>query len=133
MALLSGIRNRLRRRAAIRRYLDELARDLQQRDIRLDDLEGAIVAERAGFHDRIVSDVLERTEAILEELGRRIEQVSSRTGRDLADLERRLTEIQERVAGLRGPSDASGNGDRPGGERAAAGSDSAPPPASLAE
>jgi hypothetical protein len=133
MGLLSGIRNRLRRRAAIRRYVDDLARDLQRRDIRLDDLEAAIAAERGGFHDRIVSDVLVRTETLLEELGRRIEEVSGRTGRELAEMERRLMEIHERVDALRPPSDASGNGDRRGGDRAAASTDGAPPPASVAE
>jgi chromosome segregation ATPase len=131
MGLISTIRDRFRRRAAVRRYLDDLARDLKRRDIRLDELEGSLAAERPGFHDRIVSDVLERTDAILEELGRRIDEVAARTERDLAEMERKLTEIHERVARLRAVAGTSGNGDRLGADRA--GADGAPPPASVAE
>ena len=132
MGLVSTIRTRYHRRRSLRRYLDELSRDLQQREIRLDDLEGAIASMRPGFHDRIVADVLERSEIVLSELDRRIADVGARTERELGDLERRLEELHERVRRLRTPQGASGNGDRPGDGGAAAPAEETPP-ASVAE
>jgi hypothetical protein len=127
MGLLSSVRTRLRRRRAVHRYLDELSRDLQEREIRLDDLEGALASERAGFHERIVAEVLERSEIILAELDRRIEEVGARTDRDLAALERRLVEVHEKVDRLRAVGGTSGNGDRPGEGRAPSTAEGAPP------
>jgi chromosome segregation ATPase len=133
MALLSNVRNRVRRRRAARRYLDDLSRDLQAREMGLDYLESTIAEERAGFHERIVSDVLGRTEAIIEELGRRIEDVAARTGRDLAELETELAELREKVNRLRAQEGPSGNGDRRGDDLATSRAEGAPPPASAAE
>jgi hypothetical protein len=108
MGLVSSVRAGISRRRAVRRLLDDLARDLQRRQIRLDDLEGAIDAERDGFHERIVSDVLERSELILAELDRRIADVAARIDRDLGEMERRLVDLHEKLQRLRATKGESG-------------------------
>src|SRR5438105_4199290 len=100
MGLLDDLRNRSRRRRAVRRYLGELSHEIHDRESRLDSLERKVASEREGFHDRVVSDVLVRTEMILEQLDRRIEEVALRTSHDMAELERRLAELHDRLTRL---------------------------------
>jgi hypothetical protein len=71
-----------RRRRALRKYLRALAYEVYERQVRieLDDLEGRIAARRDGFYERLVKEVLERTDLILQELDRRIEGLTSRHG-----------------------------------------------------
>jgi hypothetical protein len=96
-----------RRRRALRRYLRDLAYEIYDRTIRLeredltDELEERVAARRAGFHDRLVRDVLERTELVLQELDRRIEGVSARGGRDLRRLEQEVAELRRGMDELR--------------------------------
>src|SRR5687767_13569571 len=82
-----------RRKRATRQYLEALSYELLERETRLDHLEGRIAARRDGFYQRIVTDVLERTELILQELDRRIEGLSARTGQRLSSVEDQLTAI----------------------------------------
>jgi hypothetical protein len=86
--------NKMRRRRATRTYLDALSWELLERETRLDYLEGRVAARRDGFYERMVKDVLERTEIILQELDRRIEGLTARTGE-------RFQSLEEQVAGLR--------------------------------
>ena len=104
--------NWYRRRRATRAYLDALSYELLERQTRLDELEGRIAARRDGFYERIVHDVLERTEVILQELDRRIEGVSARTGSRLHGIEEQLEELRSEIARLRDVS-PSGNGRGP--------------------
>ncbi len=85
-----------RRRRALKHYLRALAYEIYDRGIRmeLDDLEGRIAARRDGFYERLVKDVLERTELVLQELDRKIEGTGARQGSEL-----RL--LQAEVEGLR--------------------------------
>src|SRR5919197_1180954 len=57
--------NRYRRRRVTRAYLEALSWELLERETRLDYLEGRVAARRDGFYERMVGDVLERTEIIL--------------------------------------------------------------------
>src|SRR5213076_3453652 len=77
-----------RRRRALKHYLRALAYEIYDRGIRmeLDDLEGRIAARRDGFYERLVKDVLERTELVLQGLDRKIEGVSARHGAELREL-----------------------------------------------
>jgi hypothetical protein len=84
-----------RRKRATRQYLEALSYELLERETRLDHLEGRIAARRDGFYQRIVTDVLERTELILQELDRRIEGLSARTGQRLSSVEEQLTAIRK--------------------------------------
>lgn len=85
-----------RRRRATKRYLRALAYEIYDRGIRmeLDDLEGRIAARRDGFYERLVRDVLERTELVLQELDRKIEGVSARHGGELRELHAELESIR---------------------------------------
>lgn len=101
-----------RRRRATRNYLRALSYELLERQTRLDDLEARIAARRDGFYQQVVRDVLERTEIILQELDRRIEGLSARTGNELRAVEGQLAQLRADVATLRERLDLRGPGDR---------------------
>jgi len=103
--LPNSLVNRLRARRARKRYLKALGYELMERETRLDYLEGRVAARRDGFYERIVKDVLERTEIILQELDRRIEGVSARTGERLNAVEEQLVQLREEMGRLRQVSD----------------------------
>lgn len=90
-----------RRRRAIRNYLGQLAVEVYDRQIRIDleVLEGRIAARREGYYDRLVRDVLERTDLVLQELDRRIEALRARNGNELRDLREQVTALRERLDG----------------------------------
>src|SRR5919197_6247585 len=92
-----------RRRRALKHYLTALAYEIYDRGIRLelDDLEGRIAARRDGFYDRLVRDVLERTELVLQELDRKIEGLTARHGNELRHLQAEVTEIREALEAIR--------------------------------
>jgi hypothetical protein len=92
-----------RRRRALRRYLKALAFEIYDRGIRLeiDDLEGRIAARRDGFYDRLVKDVLERTELVLQELDRKVEGLTARHGSELRHLQSEITELRTAAHELR--------------------------------
>lgn len=103
-----------RRRRALRRYLSAVAYEVYHRQVRIEnteELEGRIAARRDGFYDRLVKEVvdrtelahraiLDRTELLLQELDRRIEGASARNARDVRELREELGEIR---AGLHQP------------------------------
>src|SRR5919201_6441017 len=101
MGMFSALENRVRRRRALRRYLEQLSQDLAERESQLDRLEERVASEREGFHDRLVRDVLARAEILLNELDRRIDQLDAQTRAELADVERRLEELRRTVAAPR--------------------------------
>ncbi len=90
---------RIRRRRALKHYLGALSYEIYDRQIRLeiDDLDGRIAARRDGFYERMVKDVLERTELILQELDRRIEGLTARHGTELRELRAELEALQTRL------------------------------------
>jgi hypothetical protein len=92
-----------RRRRALKHYLTALAYEIYDRGIRLelDDLEGRIAARRDGFYDRMVKDVLERTELVLQELDRKIEGLVARHGTELRHLQSEMAEIRASLDALR--------------------------------
>ena len=92
MGLFSSLENRIKRRRALRRYLEQLSEDLARRDSQLDRLEERVASESEGFHDRLVREVLARAEILLGELDRRIDQLDAQTRGELAGVERRLAE-----------------------------------------
>ena len=92
-----------RRRRATRRYLSALGYEIYHRQVRLDleDLEGQVAARREGFTERLVKDILERTELILQGLDRRIEGLSARHGAQIRDLTAELAALRAEVEALR--------------------------------
>jgi hypothetical protein len=94
---------RFRRRRAIRRYLKELGFEIYDRSIRLDreDLEEQIIARRHGFYDRLVRDVMERTEIVVQGLDERVASISSRQGHEIDRLQGELAAIHTALDDLR--------------------------------
>jgi hypothetical protein len=90
-----------RRRRAIRRYMKGLSVEVLERERRLEHLEGRIAASTRGFYHQIVSDVLERTDIILQELDRRVEGVSARTEENVAELEAEMGRLRAELGKLR--------------------------------
>lgn len=90
----------IRRRRAVRQYLNALGHEIYDRTVRLelDDLEGRIAARRDGFYERLVQDVLERTELILQELDRKIEGVSARHGNEIRELRMEVQTLRESLS-----------------------------------
>jgi len=91
-----------RRRRALKHYLRALAYEIYDRGIRmeLDDLEGRIAARRDGFYERLVKDVLERTELVLQELDRKIEGTGARQGQELRLLQAEVEGLRASLAAL---------------------------------
>jgi hypothetical protein len=90
----------IRRRRAVRHYLKALGHEIYDRTVRLelDDLEGRIAARRDGFYERLVQDVLERTELILQELDRKIEGLTARHGNEIRELRVEVQALREAIS-----------------------------------
>ena len=112
-----GVAQAYRRRRAARRYLEDVSQEMLERQARLDQLEADVAERREGLYERIVSDVVARTEVILHELDRRIEAVAARAERDLAALESEIAELSKQVTRVREDRESSG----PDGRRGSAG------------
>jgi multidrug resistance efflux pump len=105
----------VRRRRAAKRYLEEVSQEMLDRQARLDQLEGDVAARRDGLYERIVSDVVERTQVILKELEGRIDAVAARAERDLTALEGEVSELSEQVARIREQGESSSADGKTGG------------------
>jgi hypothetical protein len=90
-----------RRRRATRRHLKAISYELLSREMRLEAIEGGIAAERNDFYESRVADVMERTEILVQELDRRIEGLSARTGQRLSGLEGHIAELRDELDALR--------------------------------
>jgi TolA-binding protein len=96
---------RTRRKRAMKRYMKALSYELLERETQLDYIEGRVAARRDGFYARMVREVLERTEMILQELDRRIEGVSARGGERMNAIEEQLFQLRDEIGRLRQLSD----------------------------
>jgi TolA-binding protein len=96
---------RTRRKRAVKRYMKALSYELLERETQLDYIEGRVAARRDGFYERMVREVLERTEMILQELDRRIEGVSARGGERMNAIEDQLIQLRGEIGRLRQLSD----------------------------
>jgi len=94
-----------RRKRAERRYMKALSYELLERETQLDYIEGRVAARRDGFYERIVREVLERTEMILQELDRRIEGVSARGNERMNAIEEQLIALRDELSHLRRAQD----------------------------
>jgi hypothetical protein len=92
---------RRRRKRAMKRYMKALSYELLERETQLDYIEGRVAARRDGFYERMVREVLERTEMILQELDRRIEGVSARGNERMNAIEEQLVALREELSQLR--------------------------------
>lgn len=101
-----------RRRRALRKYLRDLAYEIYDRQVRLDlaELEDHASRRRHGFQERVMRDLLERTDLILQQLDRRIEGLNARHGGELRSLREELDSLRGELARLQrrdeAPADA---------------------------
>ena len=111
-----------RRRRALRRYLTAVAYEVYHRQVRIEnteELEGRIAARRDGFYDRLVKEVVDRTDLILQELDRRLEGASSRHAGELRDLKEEIGALRAKLDSLAVQPNGSGRptGETPGTDR----------------
>ena len=106
-ALPAPILLRYRRRRALRRFLKDMGAELfdQTAPLSPQDVEERIAARRNGFYERLVGDVLERTDIILQGLDRRIEGVSARQGEEIRRLREEMALLRSAVVELQSALD----------------------------
>jgi hypothetical protein len=93
----------IRRRKALRLYLKELGYEIYYSRTSLDneEIEERIAARREGAYGRLVKDVLERTDLLVQELDRRIEGQGARVGNELRSLTVAMEEVRASIEELR--------------------------------
>ena len=91
-----------RTRRAGRRYLRALGAEVRLRNQRLqvEELEGKILAERPEITDRLVKDILERMDLVVEQLDRQLEAIRARHGSELRSLREEVDALKVSVRAL---------------------------------
>jgi hypothetical protein len=104
-ALPSSAVDRIRRRRAVRRYLRDLADELLRRHSRLEAVEEDLATGPGGFYERVVKEILERTDLVLQQLDRRLEGQAARDDARLRGLEEEIATLRQAVVELRATLD----------------------------
>jgi chromosome segregation ATPase len=101
---------RYRRRRTLQRYLKTLSYELYDRQAKMDveQLEGTILARRPDLTERLMKDILERTDIVLKELDRQIEGLRARHGNELRDLRDEMATVRASLAELERQLDRAG-------------------------
>jgi hypothetical protein len=101
--LPTGAADWYRRRREFRRFMRGIASDVYDRGVRMDveELEGTVVARRPDVTERLFKDLMVRTDAVLQQLDRRIEGLSARHGEELRTLREEMAAVREELATLR--------------------------------
>jgi hypothetical protein len=101
--LPQGAIDAYRRRRALRRFLRSLSYELYDRGVRLrvEELEGTILARRPDITERLMKDVLDRSDLVLQELHRQIEGVRARHGTELRELRDQMEQLHSALEELR--------------------------------
>jgi hypothetical protein len=100
--LPESVVERYRRRRTLRRYLRTLSYELYDRQQKMDVeyLEGIILARRPDLTERMLQDVLERTDLVLQQLNRQIEGLRARHGNELRELREEVAAVRASLAEL---------------------------------
>jgi hypothetical protein len=95
--------DRFRRRRALRRYLKSLSYEIYDRQMKfhVEELEGTILARRPDITERLMKDLLSRTDLVLQELHRQIEGLRVRHGAEIDELRQQLQHLEASVQDLR--------------------------------
>lgn len=97
---------RYRRRRALRRYLRSLSYEIydRQQKLRVEELEGALIARRPDITERLMKDLLDRMDVVLQQLHRQVEGLGARHGSEIellrVEVERLKAMVQELQAGV---------------------------------
>jgi hypothetical protein len=91
-----------RRRRVLRLFLRSLGYELydRQEKIEVEEIEGKVLARRPDLTERLMSDLLKRTDLVLQQLHREIEGVEARHGADLRALRDEVAALRSELEGL---------------------------------
>jgi hypothetical protein len=91
-----------RRRRAARRYLRTLGAEVRLRNqqMQVEELEGKVLAKRPEITDRLVKDLLERVDLVVQQLDRQLEAIRARHGNELRSLRDEVDALKTSVAAL---------------------------------
>jgi hypothetical protein len=97
-----GILEEYRRRRALRRFLRSLSYEIydRQRTFRVEEIEGSVLARRPDITERLMKDLLDRMDLLLQELHRQIEGLRARHGTQLHELQDEVERLRTTVADL---------------------------------
>jgi len=96
-----------RRRRALRRYLRSLSFEIYDRQVKrhVEELEDAVLTRRPDITEKLMKDLLDRTDLLLQQLHRQIEGLQARHGGELRELREEserlrsaLEELQARMS-----------------------------------
>lgn len=95
--------DRYRRRRALRRFLRSLSFEIydRQQKFRVEELEGTVLARRPDITERLMKDLLDRTDVVIQELHRQLEGLRARHGSELEAVRADVEELRATVAELR--------------------------------
>ena len=96
-----------RRRRALRRYLRSLSFEIYDSQVKrhVEELEDAVLTRRPDITEKLMKDLLDRTDLLLQQLHRQIEGLQARHGGELRELRQEserlrsaLDELQARLS-----------------------------------
>ena len=101
--LPGGAVESFRRVRALVRYLRSLSYEVydRQKTFHVEELEGRLIARRPDITERLMKDLLERTDILLQELHREVEALRARQGNDLRDVGARVDALSAELGELR--------------------------------
>lgn len=92
-----------RRRRAVRAYMRSLSHEIydRQKQLRIEELEGKILARRPSLTHRLMKDLLERMDVVMEGFHRQLEGMRARQGSELRELREDVESLRATVEALR--------------------------------
>ena len=92
-----------RRRRAVRAYMRSLSHEIydRQKQLRIEELEGKILARRPSLTHRLMKDLLERMDVVMEGFHRQLEGMRARQGSELRALREEVDSLRAAVEALR--------------------------------
>lgn len=92
-----------RRRRAVRAYMRSLSHEIydRQRQLRIEELEGKILARRPSLTHRLMKDLLDRMDVVMEGFHRQLEGMRARHGTEIRELREEVERLRTTVEALR--------------------------------
>ncbi len=102
-----------RRRRAVRAYMKSLSHEIydRQKQLRIEELEGKILARRPSLTHRLMKDLLDRMDVVMEGFHRQLEGMRARHGSELRELREEVEQLKASMEALRRELDRERNGD----------------------
>ena len=94
--LPDGLIESYRRRRAYRAYMRTLSYEIydRQKQFRIEDLEGKILARRPDLTQRLMKELLQRMDVVMEGFHRQLEGVRARHGTEIRELQEEVDRIR---------------------------------------